>query len=158
VKQNCGNITGANPQIERIKWVYVITAFAAFVGGVAIYAFFRNIDNLVVFHFFPKPLFLGSLSAPVRPGTLPGYLFVYNLPHGLWCLSGLMVIRVIWLTNIKWRAIYGGLFLVVISALEISQLSENRNGTFDVLDLISYGFFAFVESLAYNTFIKRSIV
>jgi len=98
------------------------------------------------------------MRVPVSVNTLWKYLFVYNLPHGLWCLSGLLVIRAVWLTNVKWRAVYGGIFLVVISALEISQLSENRNGVFDPLDLTSYGFFAFVESIAYNKFIKRRIL
>jgi hypothetical protein len=69
-----------------------------------------------------------------------------------------LVIRAIWLTNIKWRAIYGGIFIAIISILEISQLSENRYGTFDVLDLASYGIFAFIESITYNKFIKRKIL
>ena len=98
---------------------------------------------------------MDSLPIPVRTDTLLSYLLIFNLPHGLWCLSGLLVIRAIFLTDIKWRAIYAGIFLVIISALEISQLNENRNGTFDVLDLASYGFFAFVESIAYNKFIRR---
>jgi len=90
--------------------------------------------------------------------TVFGYLFVFNLPHGLWCLSGLLIIRAIWLKNIKWRAIYGGIFIVIISVLEISQLNENRNGTFDLLDLAFYGVFALLESITYNKFIRRKFL
>jgi len=140
-----------------IKLVYCLAAFMAFLGGVAIYAFFRNIDNIVLFQYFSEPSFLASLRIPLRTDTLWGYLFVFNLPHALWCLSGLLVIRAIWLTNAKWRAIYSGIFIVIISFLEISQLSENRYGTFDILDLASYGVSAFVESITYNKFIRRKI-
>ena len=157
MEQSSKNVKIINPH-EKIQLIYCFIAFMAFIGGVLIYVFFRDTGNLVVFKFFPKPSFLELLSAPVKPDTLPGYLFVFNLPHGLWCLSGLIVIRVIWLTNFKWRVIYGCIFLVVISALEISQLSAKRNGVFDVFDLASYGFFAFVESLAYNKFIRRRIL
>jgi hypothetical protein len=110
-----------------------------------------------LFRFLPKPPFLGVPRVAVNTGSIWAYLFVYNLPHGLWCLSGLSVIRAVWLTNAKWAAIYGGVFIVIISALEISQLLESRIGTFDPLDLASYGVFAFVESMTYYTFIRRKI-
>ena len=146
------------PNLKNIKLAYRLVAIVACFGGVAIYAFFRNIDNIVLFQYFPKPAFLASLGVPLNTGTVWGYLFVFNLPHGLWCLSGLLVIRSIWLTNIKWRAIYAGIFLAVISALEISQLSEIRHGTFDMLDLAAYGVFAFMESITYNKFIRRKVL
>jgi len=68
----------------------------------------------------------------------------------LWALSGLLVIRAIWLTNAKWRAIYGGVFIAAASSFEISQMSENIPGTFDVLNIASYGVSAFLESMTYN--------
>jgi hypothetical protein len=142
----------------KFKLAYCLAALVAFIGGVLIYAFFRNINNLVIFNFLPKPSFLESLYIPLGTNSIWAYLFVFNLPHGLWCLAGLLVIRAIWLTNIKWRAIYGGIFIAIISIFEISQLSEKRHGTFDVLDLTSYGVFAFVESITYNKFIKRRIL
>jgi len=148
---------GINPHIKT-RMVYCFAALLVFIGGVAIYLFFRDTGSLVLFNFLPRPLFLESLSVSFRPQTMPGYLFIYNLPHGLWCLSGLMVIRAIWLEDIKWRAIYGGTFLVIISVLEISQISQARNGTFDVLDIVFYVFFAFVESMIYIKFIRRGIL
>jgi hypothetical protein len=143
---------------KKIKLFYFLVALAAFAAGVAIYVFFRNTNNLVLFKYFPSFSFLSLPPVPVNTNTWWGYLFVFNLPHGLWCLSGLLVIRAIWLTNTKWRVIYACFFLVIISALEISQISKHRNGTFDILDLTSYGFFAFVESIIYNKFIRRKIL
>ena len=143
---------------NRLRLSYCFIAVLAFLGGIAIYIFFRD-HNVVLFQIFPKPTFLAAIPhIPFNTDTIWGYLFVFNLPHGLWCLSGLLVIRAIWLTNIKWRAIYGGIFILAISSLEISQLSEKMQGTFDVFDLTSYGVFAIVESITYNVFVKRRIV
>jgi len=139
---------------SQLKLMYCFAAFFSFLSGIAIYVFFRS-HNLVLFQFIPQPPFLSSLRVPLRTDTILGYLFTFNLPHGLWCLSGLFVIRAIWLTNIKWRAVYGGLFLVAISSLEISQLSEKRYGTFDALDLVFYGVSAFAESVIFNMFTRR---
>jgi hypothetical protein len=109
-----------------------------------------------LFKYFPNLSFMSLAPIPLSTNKIWSYLFVYNLPHGLWCLSGLMIIRAILFTNIKWRTIYACIFLVVISALEISQISEHRNGTFDVLDLASYVIFAFVESTVYNIIITTN--
>lgn len=147
-----------NYYIKQIKTTYFFAALAAFLIGIAIYVFYRNIDNLVLFRYFPKPSFLASLSLLHGTDTIGGYLFVFTLPHGLWCISGLFVIRAIWLHNTKWRAIYGVIFIIVVSSLEISQLSENRPGTFDILDLSSYFISAFLESIVFNIFVKRRII
>jgi hypothetical protein len=147
-----------NISVKKIRLIYCLAALCAFSGGVAMYALFRDCNALVLFRFLPKPSFLGAPRIAVNTDSIWAYLFVFNLPHGLWCLSGLSVIRAVWLTNAKWAAVYGGIFLVIISSLELSQLLENRLGTFDPLDLASYGFCAFVESIIYFTFIRRRIV
>ena len=157
-KGGCNKVMPCNQAkfelISRIRLTYVLAAFLAFIYGTTIYAFFRDL-NIVLFQFIPKPSFLASLRIPLKTETIWGYLFTFNLPHGLWCLSGLLVIRAIWLTNIKWRAIYGVIFIVAISSLEISQLNEKRFGTFDVLDLVFYGASTLVESVIFNMFVKR---
>ena len=123
--------------------------------GMCIYLFFRDLGAIALFAWMRKPLLLDTPLIPSNTDAVWGRLFVFNLPHGLWALSGLLIIRAIWLTDVKWRAVYGGIFLAIVSALEIGQLSENRHGTFDVLDLASYGVAAFVESMTYNKFVKR---
>jgi hypothetical protein len=141
----------------NIRLAYCLAALAAFTGGGMIYAFFRNIDSMILFQYITKPsLFATPVS--FNTDTIWGYLFVFNLLHGLWCLSGLLVIRAIWLTNAKWRVIYGGTFIAVASFLEIMQLNESFPGTFDKLDLASYGVFALLESITYNKFVKRRIL
>jgi len=163
--------------MKKIRVAYVLLSLLFLIMGMCIYLFFRDLNNIALFSWMPNfplpdntpldsclcrsptPLpFLGTRLIPINTDTILGRLFVFNLPHGLWSFAGLLVIRAIWLTNVKWRAVYGGIFLAVISVLEISQLSENRHGTFDVLDLASYGVSAFVESMAYNIFIRRRVL
>jgi len=143
--------------IRRLKLAYYYAAFLAFFGGVAIYAFLRNINNMLLFHFFPKIPSLSTLFTPVKTDALLPNIFLYNLPDGLWCLSGLLLVRAIWLSNTRWRAIYGGIFITIALSFEISQLSDNMFGTFDALDLVFMGFFAFIESIIFNMFIRRNV-
>jgi len=143
---------------KQLKLAYRIAALLAFFSGVAIYAFLRNINNMVLFNFFPKNPFISSLYIPGKTGTLWSDIFRYNLPDGLWCLSGLLLVRAVWLNNAKWRVIYIGIFIGAALSFEILQLSENILGTFDVLDLVFMGFFAFIESIIFNMFIRRKLL
>jgi len=145
-------------RLINFRLAYCLAALVAFIGGVTIYVLFRSVDNMVLFWHVPQPSFLTAPHIRLGTDTVWGYLFVFNLLHGLWCLSALLVIRAVWLTDTKWRAIYGGIFIAVASILEIAQLSENFPGTFDRLDLASYGIAAFMESIMYKTFTKRRIV
>jgi len=146
------------PTAKNFRLAYCLAAFVASGSGVAIYALFRNIDDMVMFRYVPKPSFLATPHIQLCTDTPWGYLFVFNLPHGLWCLSGLLVIRAVWLTNTKWRAVYGGIFVAAASSLELGQLSEHLPGTFDVYDLGSYGIATFSESIVYNKFTKRRVI
>jgi len=144
--------------MKKLRVIYVLLSFLFLIAGMCIYLLFRDLNNIALFEWMPKPSFLVTPLISLNTSTIWGQLFVFNLPHGLWSLAGLLVIRMIWLTSVKWRAIYGGIFLVVISATEIIQLSEGRHGRFDVLDLASYGVSAFVESVTYNKFIRRRVL
>jgi hypothetical protein len=77
------------------------------------------------------------------------------MPYGLWCLSGLLLLRGIWLHDVKWRAIYGGIFIAIVMSYVFLKLPKITPGTFDILDLVFMGFFAFIESLIFNMFIRR---
>jgi hypothetical protein len=140
---------------ELLKITYCVSSVAAFLGGTAIYAFFRNINNMTLFHFFPKPLFLDSLYKPIKTESIWSNMFIYNLPYGLWCFSGLLLVRGVWLHNAKWRTIYSGIFTAIVMSYVILKLPGITPGTFDVLDLVFMGFFAFMESLIFNMFIRR---
>ena len=146
---------GEKKNYEHLKIVYCVSSVVAFLGGAAIYAFFRNINNMTLFHFFPKPLFLASLYNPIKTESIWSNMFIYNLPYGLWCLSGLLLVRSNWLHNEKWRVIYSGIFITIVMSYVVLKLPGITHGTFDVLDLIFMGFFAFIESLIFNMFIRR---
>ena len=142
---------------NRLKLSYCFAAFLVFLGGAAIYVFFRNHDVLL-FQVFPKPLFLETLRFPVRTNNILMSMFLFNLPDGLWFLSGLLIIRAVWLANHKWRAVYACLFAFIALFMEILQIFENIPGTFDVLDIVFMAFFGFAENVIYNIFAKRRII
>jgi len=97
------------------------------------------------------------LYVPAKTDSIWSNLLLYNLPDALWCLSGLLLIRAIWLINTRWRAIYVGIFIVIALLFEILQLFGIIHGTFDVLDLAFICFFAFLESVIFYLLIKRRI-
>jgi hypothetical protein len=142
--------------VKQYKLIYSLTALVAFMCGAFIYLFFRNL-NMVLFQFISKPPFLASFHVPVKAHTIWLSLFLFNLPDGLWFLSGLLVIRSIWLLNTKWRTIYCAVFCLIALLFEFGQLLKFIPGTFDPLDLLSMAFFAFVEGIIFTTFIRRKI-
>ena len=146
----------SNFSINQQKKLYYLAALASLLSGITIYAVFRNLD-IVLFKIFPRPYALDILNFPVKTNSKLFNVFIYNFPDGLWCLSGLLVIRGIWLTNLKWRVFYCAVFITSISSLELSQLNNNVPGTFDIFDLVSYGISLFTESIIFNLFIKRNI-
>ena len=149
---SCINFTSS-----RIRLTYIIASFLVFLGGITIYVFFRN-HNVLLFQFFPKPAVLDLLHFPVRIDNVLVSLFLYNLPDGLWFLSGLLLIRAVWFTDFKWRALYACLFGLVAVSMEISQIFDSVPGTFDLLDIAFMALFALAESTFFNMSIKRSIV
>ena len=141
----------------RIRLLYCIAGFVALFGGIAIYTFFRNHD-MVLFRFIPRPAFLDALFIPVNNDSIASSVLIFNLPDGLWVLSGMLFIRALWLTNAKWRAIYFGIFAAAALMFETGQIFHTVQGTFDVLDILFMGIFAFTESIIFNLFIKRRMV
>jgi hypothetical protein len=85
-------------------------------------------------------------------------MFIYNLPYGLWCLSGLLLVRAFWLKNTKWGLIYSGIFIAVVMSYVVLKLPEIIPGTFDVLDILFMGFFAFLESIIFYKFMRRYLL
>jgi len=140
-----------------LKIGYLIAAILTFLGGTAIYAFFRDINNMAIFHFISKPHFIISLYNPIKNESVLSNMLIFNLPYGLWCLSGLSIIRAIWLQNTKWVIIYRFIFIVLVMFYVILKLPRLIPGTFDMLDLLFMGFFAFLESIIFNTFIRRNL-
>lgn len=148
---------GPSIAVHSVRLMYCLAAVITLLAGITIYVFFRNVSNLVLFRFFPKPGFLTGLPLLVNTGNFAMYGLVFQGPHILWLLSGLFFIRSIWLTQKKQSQIYIAIFTTIAIANEFSQLSHNIPGTFDVRDVLSYGITAFVESVLYHHFIFRRI-
>jgi len=144
--------------IRRLRLTYFFAVIMVFLGGMSIYAFFRNINNMILFHFIAKPSFLVSLYIPIKSDSIWSNMLIYNLPYGLWCLSGLLLVRAVWLKNAKWQAIYKGIYITIVMSYVILKLPGVIHGTFDVLDLVFMGFFAFLESIFFVLFVRRKIV
>ena len=145
-------------KLSQIRLVYFSMAFIALLGGIAIYAFFRNINNMFLFRFIAKPLFLNLIYTPIKTETIWSQIIIFNLPYGLWCLSGLLLIRAVWLNYSRWRVIYSGIFMIIVTSYVFLKLPGFIPGTFDVLDIFIMFFFASLESIIFNIFIRRKIV
>lgn len=138
------------------RLVYCLAAFLFFLCGMAIYTFFRD-SNFLLFRIFPKPPFLDNLYIPVKTSSVLILFLIYNLPDGLWFLSGLMIIRAVWAGNNKWRIIYSGIFFLMALLLEVFQFSGCIPGTFDIFDIITMILFAFAEGAVCNIFFMKRI-
>ena len=132
--------------LKKVKNSYIIVAIIVFIFGVIIYILFRNIPFL---NFFQKLSFLKIQNLYIKNDSYWISMFIFNLPDGLWFFSGLLLIRAIWLMNIKWRLIYFFIFSFISLSLEIFQIFSNIPGTFDILDILIMSFFAFVESIIF---------
>jgi len=141
----------------RLTFYYFVTGIAALFSGIAVYMFFRNANDMVLFRFVPKPAFLNSLFIPIKNDSLARSVFLYNLPDGLWFLSGVLFLRALWNEKPKTFLVYKLCFISAAFLLEILQVFDGIAGTFDLLDILFMGIFAFLESVIFNLFIKRRI-
>jgi hypothetical protein len=124
--------------------------------GILLYATVRN-TNLVIYEWLGKPGFITLFSIPARIKTTIHPIVLYNLPDGLWFLSGVLLIRSLWMTEKKWCIRYLAIFYLLAFVLEMLQLHKNIPGTFDGVDLVFMGSIAFVESILFYVFIRRRI-
>jgi len=122
-----------------------------------IYLLFRNINNMLLFSWLPKPEFLKSNIILLTPSIFTNIL-KYNIPDMLWFVSAILFLRFIWFYKLKEQTVYIICFYIIGFVFEISQLSDKVPGTFDWLDLFFMSIGAFVESLLYKKFIRRRIV
>jgi hypothetical protein len=130
--------------------VYRWAAVLALLCGAAIYAFFRNIDNMVLFRFISKPGFLDVLKPSINVGNIATSIFVFQGPDTLWFLSGLFFIRSIWLRKREWMQTYIVIFYAIAMVCELAQISPYVPGTFDIADILFLCITAFMEGVTYN--------
>ena len=150
------NIHASN-EITHIRQKYYFAAILSLLSGFLIYIFFRN-HNVLIFRIFLKPSFLESIYFPAVSDSIFISMFLFNLPDGLWFLSGLLIIRAVWITNPKWRLIYFLIFSFAALFMEISQIYNTVPGTFDFLDIVFMMLFAITEYFIFIKYSKRSIL
>ena len=158
-----------SPAFYSARFVYCCAAIFSLSGGMIIYALFRNVDSIVLFRFFAKPGFLDGLPIYFDSRNFLVNIFIFQGPNVLWLLSGLFIIRSVWVankssasykksTNYKWMQIYTISFSLIAIANEISQTSPFVPGTFDILDVFFLSITAFLESMIFTHFIYRRIL
>jgi hypothetical protein len=142
--------------MNKIRAFYGLLSLLSLALGMIIFLLFRDLNNMVLFSWIPKPEFLKTTLMPLKPTIVSGFLR-YNLPDMLWLVSAVLLFRFIWFYKIKIQRAYIFSFYIAAIAFETSQLIKNIPGTFDLLDLFFMGIAAFVESLLYNNIIKRGL-
>ena len=150
-------VVSSKDKLGIVRLAYRCMAIMALVGGIGIYAFFRNIDAMILFRFFSKPGFLNGLPFHPDTGNLAVSVFVFHGPNMLWLLSGLFFIRSVWIANKKWMQLYLIVFFLIALANEMAQISPGIPGTFDVFDLLFMCLAAFLESAIYQFSFNRRI-
>jgi len=137
--------------------MFGIMSLLTLILGMIIFLLFRDLNNIILFLWIPKPEFLKTILVPLKPAIFSNIL-KYNIPDMLWFVSAILFIRFIWFYKINMQKAYIWCFYGIGVLFETSQLSKNIPGTFDWMDLFSMGIGAFVEGLLYNVFKRRRFV
>jgi hypothetical protein len=140
--------------MKGIRTFYGLLSLLTLILGIGIYFLFRDLNNIVLFAYMPKPEFAETVLVPLKPSIFSNVL-KYHIPDMLWFISAILFLRFIWFYKFKEQTVYIVCFYAIGLIFEISQLSEKIPGTFDWLDLIFLCIGAFVEGLLYKIFILR---
>jgi hypothetical protein len=143
--------------ICRIKAIYFSSALVFLLSGILIYALYRN-SSLLAFEWFGNPRLFERMYIPQTITQPLSMLLVYSLPDGLWLLSGILLLRAIWLPDEKLCRIYVIAFCSLGILSEIFQLHEIIPGTFDMWDLSVMTVTIFTEGIIYKNFGKKEII
>ena len=135
---------------KKTRCILLCSSLSSLVVGILCYMLFRKSDLLV-------NDILGIRFINIR--ALDNFIFIdfirYNLPDGLWVLSGILLLRSIWVYNHKTSQIYVGVFILFAFLFEFFQNFSIVPGTFDVLDLITMGIIALCEQIIYTIKFRR---
>jgi len=140
----------------KIRPFYGLLSILTLVLGMIIFLLFRDLNNMLLFSWLPKPEFLKTTLIPLKP-SLFSDIFRYNIPDMLWFVSAILFFRFIWFYKINVQKAYIACFYGTGIIFEASQLSKNIPGTFDWMDVLFMGIGAFVEGLLYK-FLQKGIL
>jgi len=122
----------------KIKWIYLFISFFSLFIGISIYFLYR--ENSI--------LYIKDWGVIIENNIFTSFI-IYNVPDGLWFLSGLFLIRSIWFSEKSICNIYSIIFLSIAIILEIII------GTFDVIDLLVIILFAIFEYNMYSNIWRK---
>jgi hypothetical protein len=128
-------------------------ALSSLLIGILIYYCFRNLD-LRLFQWLNVHITI--IPAAINQ-TLVSSFLIYNLPDGLWFLSGILFIRALWLDNPAASKAYILIFCILAVSMEGSQYFNLISGTFDFFDIIAMVLAAFVEGVFYKCLVQRRV-
>ena len=119
----------------RRYFVFIFAFIILFIGGI-IYICFRD-ENILLFSGLRYLNFNYSLfrQINIEKNILSGFI-IYNLPNGLWALSGLLFLQS-FLTDKKMLKLYSTIYIGICLLYEIGQFFNFVPGTFDIFDIIS---------------------
>ena len=83
---------------------------------------------------------------------------IFSLPNGLWLLSAIILLGLIWKNNKHIFYIYTLLFVIISLAFELFQLFRIIPGTFDILDFITLVISFLLGIIIYHLIIQRYLV
>ena len=141
--------------VPSIKLAYRQASIISLFSGMAIYIFFRQIDHIIFFQLFTKPVFLSGLPFHINSRNFALSFIVFQGPDILWLLCGLFFIRSVWIENKLCMQKYVTLFFIIAIVFELCQILPCFPGTFDIFDLLFLCITAFVESEIYKYFFRR---
>jgi hypothetical protein len=140
-------------KVNAARLAWIIAGICSLVFGVLIYYFFRTRELLLLNWFTIK---IDNSALLPKQGPFWSF-FAYNLPDGLWLISGFMLIKAIWWNEGKFYHVYKNIFCLSAFGFELLQILPNIPGTFDVLDLILMMTICFLESILHKFCFKRSL-
>jgi hypothetical protein len=138
---------------HALRPMYLSLSAITLTAGFLLYYLFRDGNMLLYtwFDFLPRHNTLIPFS---RSSVLLDF-FRYNLPDGLWVLSGLLFLRALWHEQPKIFYIYRLCFLCMAFFLEALQVFDGIAGTFDVFDVVTMGSIALLESMTHKIQLMR---
>jgi hypothetical protein len=114
---------------HNLRYVYITFAAFSFLIGVIIYILFRDNDLTIL-----------GLSRIIDTDEILDNkivsVFIYNMPDGLWFLTGIFLVKSIWFEIKKISDIYIFILFIIALLLEFLQLSPDIKGTFDIKDIV----------------------
>lgn len=124
---------------KSTKPIIFVLAIILLLWGTAIYVLYRPL-NLYLFKLFELTNTLTTieqLRSSFVDINIPDWV-IYNLPDGLWLLSYMLIIDMIWNSEEILKTVFLWIVPVMIACHEFLQLLGVVRGTWDVLDLLSY--------------------